>query len=217
MHNDQHPAPDATLFISPGCSHCPTVMADLCRLLKENRIGRLEIVNLAQHPEAGTAAGVRSVPWTRIGPFELLGAHSYHELAQWADRAAAGDGLADYYSHLLESGRLQSVVGLVRQRPESIGDLLGLLQTLETPMAVRIGVGAVLEELADDGLPQHALAPLTAMTESSEPQIRADACHYLGLTEGQAARATLRRLLQDPDPQVREIAEESLAAMRALD
>lgn len=217
MPNKQRSTPDAILFIASGCSHCPAVMADLCRLLKEGRIGRLEMINLTQHPETGAAAGVRSVPWIRIGPFELFGAHGYQELAQWADRAASGEGREAYYSHLLESGRLQPLVALMRQRPDRIVDLLGLLETLETPMAVRIGVGAVLEELADDGLPQDALAQLSAMTKSSEPQIRADACHYLSLARGQAAQAAVSRLLQDPDPQVREIAEESLVAMQRRD
>ena len=80
-------------------------------------------------------------------------------------------------------------------------------------MAARIGVGAVLEELAEQGLSQDALAALAALTESEQPQIRADACHYLSLGGGPAALAAVRRLLHDPDPQVREIAAESLTAM----
>ncbi len=210
VHQHRQSAPDATLFIASGCSHCPAVMGDLCRLLKEDRIARLDIINLPLHPEAGEAAGVRSVPWMRIGPFELLGAHSYRELGQWADRAAAGEGWSEYYSHLLESRRLPQVVARIRERPDSVGGLLSLLRTLETPMAVRIGAGAALEELAEQGLPAAAVAQLIDMTGSKEPQIRADACHYLSLADGPAALAAVRGMLQDPDPQVREIAADSM-------
>ena len=64
---------DALLLIATGCNHCPAVLEGLSRLLKQGRIGRLDVVNLAVHPETGQALGVRSVPWTRIGPFELEG------------------------------------------------------------------------------------------------------------------------------------------------
>ena len=87
---EQSPAPpDALLLMAPGCAHCPVVLEGLGRLLKEGRLGRLEVVNVAVHPEAAVAAGTRSVPWTRIGPFELDGLYGPAELAEWAAYAAA--------------------------------------------------------------------------------------------------------------------------------
>ena len=59
------PAPDALLLISTHCPHCPAVLAALAELVKQGAIGRLEVVNLEQHPEVGQALGVRSVPWLR--------------------------------------------------------------------------------------------------------------------------------------------------------
>lgn len=208
------PPPEATLFMSSGCTHCPSVMAALCRLLKENAIGRLEILNIAHYSDRARAAGVRSVPWTRIGRFELTGTHDYRELASWAEDAATGRGWDKYFSTLLETGRLEKTVALLRQHPDAVTGLLTLLQTLDTPMAVRIGVGAVVEELADEGLPPAAVPPLIALAESAQPQIRADACHYLSLVDVTAARMAIEKLLNDPDPQVREIARESLAGGR---
>jgi HEAT repeat protein len=43
--------------------------------------------------------------------------------------------------------------------------------------------------------------------------VRADAAHFLGLCGVEAARQPLETLLADADPQVREIAAESLAAL----
>ena len=44
------PAPDALLLISTHCPHCPAMLASLADLVKQGTIGRLEAVNLEQHP-----------------------------------------------------------------------------------------------------------------------------------------------------------------------
>lgn len=216
MENRDRSVIDATLLMAPGCSHCPVVMDGLTRLIKAGKLGRLEIIDLSQNPAAGTAAGVRSVPWTRIGPFELEGVHSYRELADWAEHAAAGSGFDLYYSHLLETRQLDRVITLVRERPPTLGSLIELLATLETPMGVRIGVGAVLEDLAESDLLNSVVPNLIALTRSPEPQIRADACHYLSLSNSPEALAAVRGLLQDEDPEVRKIAVESLNVLEAV-
>lgn len=192
------------------------VLEGLTRLIKAGKLGRLEIINLAQHPSAGTAAGVRSVPWTHIGPFELEGIQSYDELARWAEHAAAGSGFDTYYSHLLETRQLDKVITLVRERPSTLSDLIGLLTTLETPMGVRIGVGAVLEELAESELLNTGLPELLALTRSSVSQVRADGCHYLSLSNRPEALAAVRALLEDEDPEVQQIAVESLNVLEAV-
>ena len=45
-------------------------------------------------------------------------------------------------------------------------------------------------------------------------RVRADACHYLALTGKQKVLPVLQAMLQDDDPQVREVAAEGLAARR---
>ena len=44
------PAPDALLLISTRCPHCPAMLSALADLVKQGTIGRLEAVNLEQHP-----------------------------------------------------------------------------------------------------------------------------------------------------------------------
>lgn len=216
MENRAHSTIDATLLMAPGCSHCPVVMEALTRLIKAGKLGRLEIINVAQHPSAGTAAGVRSVPWTRIGPFELDGLHSYDELRRWTEHAAANSGFDVYYSHLLETRRLDKVITLVREQPATLRDLIRLLATLETPMGVRIGVGAVLEELAESELLNTVVSELVALTRAADPQIRADGCHYLSLSNSPEALTAVQLLLKDEDSEVRQIAVESLKVLQAV-
>ncbi|MCU0972322.1 MAG: HEAT repeat domain-containing protein [Gammaproteobacteria bacterium] len=173
--------------MAPGCAHCPVVLASLSRLLEQGRLGRLEVVNVVAHPEAARAVGTRSVPWTRIGPFELDGLYGPAELAEWAGHAAAGTGMAAYLAHLIEQRQLDRAVTIAGREPGALEALLGLAGSLETPMGIRIGISA------------------------PEPQVRADAAHFLGLAATEAARPTLLSLLADPDAAVREIAAESLA------
>ncbi len=208
-----HPPPDALLLLAPGCAHCPAVLEGLNRLLKEGRLGRLEVINVLAHPEAANAVGVRAVPWCRIGRFELEGKQSPAELAAWTEHAVRGTGMPEYLGRLIESRQLAKVVDLAREQPAVLADLVALVADPATALGLRIGVGAVFEELAEAGLLGPAIPLLAPLTQAVDAQLRADAAHYLGLTAAAAAAAYLRPLLQDTDPEVREIAAESLGML----
>lgn len=214
LAEEQFP-PNALILISPACPHCPAVLEGLTRLLKEGSIGRLEAVNVAVLPAYAEALDVRSVPWTRIGPFELEGALSPAELRQWAERANDPKGMALYFDRLLSNGRWQKVRQSIVNHPARAHALIDLLGDPQTSIHVRLGVGTVLEELGATGLLgtdfAHALGELTRHPQA---QIRADACHYLALTEGAAAIPYARACLEDQDTEVREIAAETLDALQ---
>jgi hypothetical protein len=208
-------ATSALLFVGPGCPHCPVVLEGLCGLIKAGKLDHLEVVNLASHPERGAEIGVRSVPWTRIGPFELTGSQSPADLAQWVDYASEGSGWAAYYAHLLENRQLEKTLALIRRTPDTLTDLLRLIDADDTPMSVRIGISAIMEDLQNSSLLQGMIPELEQLALSATQQIRADACHFLGLTGDAKVIPTVRRLLEDDDPDVREIALETLALLGA--
>jgi HEAT repeat protein len=80
-------------------------------------------------------------------------------------------------------------------------------------MGARIGVSAVVEELAGSEPLRAALPQLEQLTLSDSPQTRADACHFLGLAGDPRAVSAARRLLDDDQPDVREIAMETLSML----
>ncbi len=208
----QADAPDAKLLIASGCAHCPAVLTTLCALLKQGRIGRLDVVNIAVRPEVADAVGARGVPWIKIGPFELVGAHSADELAEWVARAARPDGRQAYIGELLEQGNLAQATRLCRGDAEFLPALLALAADADTPLAVRIGIAAVLEDLGPEGRLSGAVEAIaSALVADADARLRADGAHFLGLTGNPDAAEPLRRLRQDPDPAVREIATEALA------
>jgi hypothetical protein len=182
-------------------------MADL---VKRGVIGRLEVINAQARPASAEALGVRTVPWLRIGEIELQGAHSAAELRRWAALATQPSGYAAFLADLLAQGELDRAIGLVRQRPTHIGALAALLGSPETTMAARIGIVAMFEEFAGTALLDPAISPLQELLQAQSPQVRADACHCLGLAGRPQTADAIRPLLADPDPEVQEIARETL-------
>ena len=210
-------APDALLLLAPGCPHCPAVLEGLSGLVKEGVVGRLEAVNIAVHPERAAELGVRTVPWTRIGPFELEGALTPGELRRWAEQAGSLDGMADYFFRMLKSGRRAKVEEMARQEPARLRALARLMQQPDTSMAVRLGIGAVLEELQGSGLAAVMIPDLGALATSGDALTRADACHFLSLIGGPEAVPYLRACLDDEEQEVREIAAEALEELEQKD
>ncbi|HWR78383.1 MAG TPA: HEAT repeat domain-containing protein [Thiobacillus sp.] len=204
------PAPDALLLISTHCPHCPAMLAALADLVKQGTIGRLEAVNLEQHPEVGQSLGVRSVPWVRLGRIELAGVHSRAELAEWAAKADSAAGLADWFHLLLKEGQLPRAQAAIEADPELLAAVLPIVGNVEASLNVRLGAGVLLENFARSDTLRALLPRLGELSQHLDARVRADACHYLGLTGDAAAKPWLEARIADDDADVREIAAESL-------
>jgi hypothetical protein len=202
--------PDALLFISSHCPHCPAVLAGLSDLVKRGSIGRLEVVNSEIHPEAAEAQGVRSVPWLRLGPFTLTGARTQGELEAWAQRAVSPEGMSEAFHDLLKRGGLRQVLAMVAEEPARLALLLPIVGNPEAIINVRLGAGVVLEEYAGSAALRTLIPALGELSVHPDARVRADACHYLGLSGGATARPWLEARLDDADADVREIAREGL-------
>jgi len=208
------PAPDALLLMGTHCPWCPGVLESLNKLLADGAIASLETVNIEEQPGLAADLDVRTVPWVRIGPFELEGLRSERELREWADKAGSANGLAAYLDELLSSGGIDKALGLVRRDPAGRDALLMLFADPETQLNTRIGISAIMEDLDGSELLQGLVEPLGELTRHAEARIRGDACHYLGLSGSTKAAIYIRPLLQDNDADVREVAAESLARLK---
>lgn len=206
--------PDALLLLTSSCPYCPTVLQGLSELVKSGLIGRLEVVNIGVRPEVAQQYGVRSVPWVRLGPFELEGLQSPAELKLWAERAGKPDGLAEYFRNLLKDGQLARVTGYIRRHGNAVVDLLNLLADPDVELTVRIGISAVFEELEGDAALNGAFDALVGLSRHQDAHIRADAAHLLSLTHRPDATPHLEALLNDSVADVAEIAREGLDRLR---
>jgi hypothetical protein len=202
--------PDALLFISPGCTHCPVVLQGLVELVKRSLVGKMTVVNVAIHPELAAKAGVRSAPWLRLGEFTLTGVHSFEELRHWAEVANSEAGAAHYVEYLLKQGGYQQAKAFIAEDTQRLKSLLTIVANPAANLEVRLGVSALLEARAIEL--NTLTAELAELTRHLDHRVRADACHLLGLADSDAARASIEICLHDAHEEVREIAKEAMGA-----
>jgi len=203
-------APAALLFTAPGCPHCPGVKASLEKLLAEGVIASLQVLSVVEEQARAAELGVRSVPWLQLGDFVLTGAQTPQALRQWAERAADPRGMSGYLEHLLASGELAEAEALLQRQAQHLDALLPLLAAPDTPIQVRLGIGAILESL-EGSEALHALLPeLIRLSTHEDHRVRSDACHYLGLTHNVEALPALEVRREDVHPEVREIAADAI-------
>ena len=209
--------PDALLFITPDCPHCPTVLQGLSELIKQGLIGKMTVVNAALHPEQAAEYGVRAAPWLRLGSFTLTGAHSPAELRRWAEWASGEEGAAHYVEHLLTEGGYKQAMAFIAANTHRLKPLLAIIAAPETSIDVRLGVSALLEAYTNTPELQKLLPQLAGLTRHADHRVRADACHLLGLTGSAAARAYVEVCLNDAHEEVREIAEEAMEELETAE
>ena len=140
-------SPDALFLLGTHCPHCPGMLQGLANLVKAGTLGTLKVVNIEQRIDIARELGVRSVPWVRIGSFELEGLHSEQELREWALKAGTDSGMTDWLNDLLSSGNISKPLERVRSDPETMDALLELFTDPDTQLNTRIGISAIMEDL----------------------------------------------------------------------
>lgn len=201
------------LLTAPGCPHCGNVKDALEQLQAEGTTLLIEVVDIAEQPEIAEQHNVRSVPWLRLGQFELPGAWSLSELRHWAEMATREEGMREYLAEMLSSGQLATAERVIRRHPGKLPELLALIVDNERDINVHIGISAVFEGMQGDSLLTDHLQQIATLTTHEQARVRADACHYLMLTGDRRASKYIKVLCNDSDAEVREIAVESLEAL----
>jgi hypothetical protein len=174
------------------------------------------VVNVEAHAEIARSLGIRSVPWVRIGPFELAGVRTRDELNLWIQRASSPSGMADYFHDMLKEGELARVLAAVKAEPGRLTALLPIVANPDASINVRIGAGAVFEEWSGSDSLAALVGPLSELTAHSDARVRVDACHYLGLTRSPAALEYVQACLADAHTEVREVATDSFELLQSV-
>lgn len=208
--------PDALLFITTGCPHCPVVFQGLSELVKQAAIGKLTVVNVTAHPDMAAEYGVRSAPWLRLGPFTLTGAQTPAELRQWTEWSSSDEGTTQYVEHLLLEGGFKQAGKFIAEDTQRLKPLLAIVADPGKSIEVRVGVDALLEFYSNKPPLQKLLPQLAELTTHADHRVRADACHLLGLSGSASARPFLETCQNDSSDEVREIAAESLKQLDNL-
>ena len=206
--------PRVLLATTPGCPHCPGIKRILQQFEQAGQLAELQIIDITQHPQTAEQYHIRSVPWLKIADLEFNGAYSQGELEYWVKHANTEPGIRQYLSDELEQGRLADVDQQIQSHPDWLDIVVSLIADMQAPMQARIGLSALIEGLEDQDLLARILPSLQQFARHKDPRVRGDACHLLGCIHNETAKQTLQNCTHDPDPQVREIAEESLALLQ---
>jgi HEAT repeat protein len=190
------------------------MMQMLMEFMKLGLIAELRIVNIENAPELASELAVRSVPWLKIGPFELTGSRSKQELQLWIQRASSLDGVTDYLVEMLSEGNIKVASKLVHGYPKALENVIDLMADPEAKINVRLGVGVIIEEMAESETFKSVIPRLLDYLSNEDARIRGDACHYLSLTKDMSYIPDIERLLADASEEVREIAQDSLDDLR---
>ena len=205
--------PAVLLATTPSCPYCPAMKQILQQLDQRQLLSELRIIDISQDPQLAEQYQIRSVPWLKIAELEFTGVYTPKELEYWVSHATSDEGIQLYLSQQLENGRLAEVEKQIHAHSNWLAIAVGLLADMDAPMQARIGLSALIEGLSDQALLKSILPNLQQYAHHTDPRVRGDACHLLGCIDDESATQTLRECAHDPDPQVREIAEDSLSLM----
>ena len=151
-------------------------------------------------------------------PQRLIAGYRYcpQILKEASQRRTAGS-VADAFHALLRDGGLAAVKERVAAQPDLMAALLPIVANSEASINVRIGAGVVFELHAGSAALRALVPELGALAGHADARVRADACHYLGLSGDGRARAFLDLRRDDASAEVREIAADGLDALAAAE
>ncbi len=208
--------PDAIMLLGTSCPHCPAVLKHLSQFIKSGEIGRLQIINLEQHPEDAQEYGVRSVPWVKIGKYQLSGAQDLAALQQRVEWANKDSSLAGEFDYWLSEAQVDKAIDHIKKEPKSISSIIELLGDSATVLSTRIGIGVIMEEFAGSQMLQQLIPDFAQLANHDDPRVRSDVLHYLALTGSTKAIPIIQKHVNDKDSEVSEVASDSLEELRNL-
>lgn len=167
-----------TLYHTSRCPSCHSQRKILQQLQQQNTDLDIDYINLEDSATIDLTPPVQSVPTLTIGPYRFDGLLSAGEITPWL---GSENHDASYIAMLLKQGQLPSAQQWLQQHAEALPRLIDLLTDESIEMTVRIGLDALMEQLAET----KQLAGLThhlgnALANASESQC-IDILHYLAM------------------------------------
>ena len=201
------------LLMAPTCPNCPLVVRTCGEVAAAAPEVEVTVIDVQFFSEL--AGSCRSVPTLIIdGAYTVVGALSARRLVELLKTRGGPRYLEDALSSMLEAGRLAEIGPLLQSEAghAALAVIMGQ-GTMQQKMGMMLAVEQLLEH-QPHGL-DAAVPELLPLLESEVPTLRGDAADLLGRIGAPGAHAGLSRLLEDDNPDVREVAEEALGMLRS--
>jgi glutaredoxin len=208
------PAAELIVFVASGCPHCPHEVRAAVGLALE-RPGVVCVVADAQRNETlAERFEVRSVPMTVLDrEMSWTGVLTAEEIAAKIRSRGTPAHQDELLRSLVASGRLDEAAAVV---VGSGGGACFARLWRESTTATRIGLMLVAEAVMEkrpEAL-REAVEEIGRAVRAEDAALRGDTADLLGQIGHPDGRPFVEQLLHDPNPDVAEIAEETLESLR---
>ena len=207
---------EVELFVMPGCPICPQMERLFKQLHEEGKLDRLEVVDITRQPERAQQLGIRSAPSYLINGVLFSGMKQRSEIEQLLQQNE-GEKWRSLLSEELTEGGMETARKAVLENEAARQALFDLLEDEETPLVVRIGLSAIIEELAEQGLLEAYQSRLQQLAQHPEQRIALDGLYYLSMLHSPEAIETLSRIAEDDSHPLHEQARELMQEQAASD
>jgi thiol-disulfide isomerase/thioredoxin len=202
------------VFIAPTCPHCPEMVSRAIRLALDCDSVSVSVIDIEEFPELTQRFKIKSVPFTVLdGGMSWTGLVDLREIVeQIVSRGSAKQGMAAFRAEV-ESGRLEKAVETILAKGGA-DFFAGVWEKSVT--SLRLGLMLAAEDAldSDSASLDPAVPKLISLLFAEDAALRGDTADLLGRIGDPRAMEKLEALLDDPNPDVAEIAQEALDEIR---
>ena len=201
-----------TLYHTSHCPNCHAQEKILQQLQITDPTLQVQTVNLETSPDVQLTPPIQSVPTLVINDYRFEGLLTATEIRKWLgpenyDR--------DYIKTLLKSGQLNTAVSWLQQHPAALDVITELLADESVELTVRVGLDALIEQLATSGDLSALTHPLGKLLDTVADSLSIDILHYLAMIGSADAQQYIQTCLQRSHPEVRRTVRELLDELSA--
>lgn len=197
------------LFVMNGCQICPQMELLFKKMHLDGEFDELEIIDVHQSPEKASLYAIRTVPFYLINNFSFTGLRSRRDIQQILKQSDS-EKWQELIKTELSEGRLEPVENLLIQQSSARDAMLLLLQNIDTPLVVRIGLTAIIETIASSEILAGNENNFIELLSHPDERIAIDAIYYLSLLSTVSSIKKLAEIAADPMHHLQQHAREML-------
>lgn len=197
------------VFIASACPHCPDAVRIANSLALSSQKITTTIIDAQLFPGPAGRYGVKSVPLTMLdGELSIIGVRSFEEIAQRILERETGEHGLSILLSLIEQNRLAEAAELIC----SDGQAFFVTAWRKSTLSSRIALMLIAEEIIERNSPalETCISELIHSLHSEDDALRGDTADLLGCIGHPSSIGELKKLVDDPNPEVSEIAAEAL-------
>jgi hypothetical protein len=201
------------VLMAEACPHCPQAVKAALTLAVSNPLLSLTIVDAVQFYDLAERFKVKSTPTVIINEgFTSVGQITTTQLIDQVLKAGEGGSFTAILESMIKTGRAEDAAELLcrENRPDAILPIY-----LAKEFSLRMGALVTMDEALENNprILDPLVDDLVLLLSQDDVALRGDTAELLGKIGDPSAIPALKKAAEDPDPDVREAAEEALEAL----